>query len=143
VAQSEKMEPVLSKPMSMTPEPTGDGDSNPISDLGKTKRRSNNRSGTSPGYPSGGVATSAGRRRRAARRQGCRERSAARNRGGTLVEGYPNDFCNLGIDPNAFLLFIKCQLSQLHISVYLTVVLLLFPFAFDYHIWCCQLIYQQ
>jgi hypothetical protein len=40
--------------MSMTRKPTGDGDANPISDRGKTKRCNNNIFGTSSGYPSGG-----------------------------------------------------------------------------------------
>jgi hypothetical protein len=41
------------------------------------KKRSSNRSGTSPGYPSGGVGTSVGRRLRVARCLGHHERSAA------------------------------------------------------------------
>jgi hypothetical protein len=51
------------------------------SPIGKTKRHNNNKSGTSPRYPSGWMATSVGRRRRATRRQGHRKRSAARNWG--------------------------------------------------------------
>nr|ACN30594.1 unknown [Zea mays] len=49
---------------------------------GKTKRRRSNGSGTSPGYPSGGVATSAGRRRAARNRGGARPGPSSPQRAG-------------------------------------------------------------